>query len=81
MIIDKLGKAESAGVKYMLSEQKYLWKNAPHFIPNATLRLFIKYGAYALGKKNRFIPYSLSCYLSRHPGFWRQKRVLSEQSA
>ncbi|NPA71655.1 MAG: glycosyltransferase family 2 protein [Gammaproteobacteria bacterium] len=69
-ILEKFGKAEGEGLRYVRSELAFLLKKKPMHIPKALIRLPIKYIAYKLGNLEAFLPKFLKQHLSMHPHFW-----------
>jgi len=70
-ILDKYGKAEGEGVKYIKSELKYLIDHhAYHLIPSFFIRNGMKYLGYKLGHNYTKLPYWLIKKLSMHYRWW-----------
>lgn len=74
-ILDAFGSAEGAGKKYLLSELKYLWGNAPWLIPKSVLSVLCKYCGYLAGKNERILPASIKRFLSMNPRFWAREKL------
>lgn len=73
----ELGNAEQEGIRYVLSEARYLMRHAPWLIPSAMLRTGLKYLAYRLGLMEHFLPILLKERLSMHRHYWHTfKRIL-----
>ncbi|GFO54717.1 rhamnosyltransferase [Geomonas sp. Red276] len=71
-ILDRFGKPEGEGKKFVLSELKYLLKNSPFTIPAAFLRTASKLVAYKLGSRWNSIPRWLVQDLSMNKGYWKK---------
>lgn len=69
-ILDQFGSSESEGARFVKSELKYLVKNAPHLIPTAIARTFIKYFAFKIGQNEHVLPTKLKMFLSMHKNYW-----------
>lgn len=70
-LLESIGKAEGEGKKFVISEFRYLLKQAPLYIPSALLRTFFKYLGYKLGWMEGRIPKSLKIKASMNKGFWK----------
>ena len=66
------GKAASEGKKFVLSELKFLSKNAPHLLPKALLSTFAKWVGFKLGYHYKKLPYAWCRWLSMHKGYWKK---------
>ena len=66
------GKAVAEGKKFMLSELKFLSKNAPHLLPKALLSTFAKWVGSKLGYHYQKLPYAWCRWLSMHKGYWKK---------
>lgn len=67
-------RAEGAGVKFALEQIGHLASSgAWTWIPRTTLELGLKFVAYQLGKRERFLSLDLKRRLSMHPHYWREK--------
>lgn len=66
------GKAASEGKKFVLSELKFLSKNAPHLLPKALLSTFAKWIGFKLGYHYQKLPYAWCRWLSMHKGYWKK---------
>lgn len=69
-ILEQFGRSESEGAKFVKSELKYLVQKAPHLIPTAIARTFIKYFAFKIGQHEQLLPTKLKKFLSMHKGYW-----------
>ena len=74
-LIDEFGTAGGEGLRYVLSEMRYLWKQAPSLIPLAAIRTGGKWLAYQLGRHEALLPRSFVVAISAHPYFWDDHRV------
>lgn len=69
-----LAKPSGEGLKYFRSLIQYLIAERQVLsLPRAFLEVAIKYLAYQLGKRYRYLPIALSSRLSMHKYYWRQK--------
>jgi rhamnosyltransferase len=68
---ESFGQAEGEGIKYVLSELKYLWNEKPRVIPSALLRTALKFMGYKLGLMEQAIPLSLKIHLSMNKQYWK----------
>jgi len=69
-ILDEFGQPEGEGVRYVMSELRYLAKRAPWAIPSAIARTAGKYAGYKLGQRYDRLPRSLWRKLSMHRRYW-----------
>jgi rhamnosyltransferase len=70
-LIEKFGKAEGEGKKFIKSELNYLIKNrAYHKLPEFVIRNGMKLIGYKLGKNYKKLPKSLAKSLSMHKSWW-----------
>lgn len=76
-ILKSFGAAEGAGLRFLLSQLKYLWVNEPWSIPSAILRTFAKYAGYRLGRMEAQLSSAVKRHLSMSPHYWikQQKRL------
>ena len=75
-LLQRFGGATGEGKRFVVSELKYLLRNAPYLIPSAMVRTFMKLFGYRLGRAYKSLPTEWIPRLSMHKGFW-QKRVSS----
>jgi rhamnosyltransferase len=68
-----LGSAESEGKRFVISEMRYLSKNAFWRMPEGLLRTVLKYLGFRLGLLEKRLPDVLKVKLSMSPGFFSQK--------
>jgi len=71
-IINTFGGAENSGKAYVISELKYLIRNAPWYLPRSILLVFIKYLGYKIGSIERILPNRLKEHLSMNRRFWQR---------
>jgi rhamnosyltransferase len=69
-IINKFGKAEGEGFRFVISELRYLLRHSFWRIPEALLRTLSKYIAYRMGLMEVHIPLKIKKYLSMNPGYF-----------
>lgn len=69
-LLEKFGNPEGEGGRFVRSEIKYLYHNAPHLIPIAMMRTILKYAGYRLGRLEHMIPLSVKSKMSMHQSFW-----------
>jgi rhamnosyltransferase len=70
-IIKEFGKANDEGLKYILSELKYLFRLGKFYLlPEFFIRNFFKFIGYKLGWNFKILPKSLILKLSMHSGWW-----------
>lgn len=69
-ILQTFGKAEGEGLKFMVSEFKYLLKKNPFLIPSAIIRNMMKFAGFRLGLLEHSMPLWLKQRLSMNRGFW-----------
>lgn len=70
-ILDAFGKSEGEGLRFVLSEWKYLWdKRQLHYFPKSIVHIVAKYIGYQLGKQEKILPLILKRKLSMHWRWW-----------
>ena len=67
---EHFGSASGEGRRFVLSELKYLLKNAPHHIPSAVTRTFAKYLGYKIGRRESRIAPRLKHRLGMNRQYW-----------
>ena len=77
-LLEKFGKPEGEGVRFVRSETAYLWKHAPRLIPSAWLRTLLKLAGYRLGKAEAGLPLRLKMRLGMHHGYWKKNEAACE---
>jgi rhamnosyltransferase len=65
-----LGGAEGEGKRFVLSELRYLRRQAPALIPVALIRSAFKLIGYRLGRLERYLPRGIKLACSMNRGFW-----------
>jgi rhamnosyltransferase len=71
-LLEKLGKPEGEGVRFVRSETAWLLKHAPHLLPSAWLRTLLKLTGYRLGKAESCLPLWLKRRLGMLHGYWKK---------
>lgn len=69
-LLERFGKPEGEGMRFVRSEARYLMRHAPWRLPEAALRTLMKYTGYRLGRSERRLPWGLKHRLSMHRGYW-----------
>lgn len=70
-IVKSLGKAEGEGIRFVLSELRFLIHNRRiSLIPIALIKTFFKLAGYRLGLKEANMPRYIKKYISMTKGFW-----------
>ncbi|BBA36240.1 family 2 glycosyl transferase [Methylocaldum marinum] len=70
---ETFGKAAGEGRRYVVSELRYLAKNAPRLVPSAVLRSGLKWLGFKMGSSlHRKLPLFLNRRLSLHRAYWRR---------
>ncbi len=64
------GGASGEGLRFVISELRYLMKNAPWLIPSAVLRTGLKWLGFKLGSLHQGLPRSLRNSFSLHKTYW-----------
>ena len=67
----ELGSAEGEGLKFVISESKYLLKNAFWRIPEGLLRSICRYAGFRLGLVENRLPVNLKKKLSMNRGYFK----------
>ncbi|MGV6987520.1 glycosyltransferase family 2 protein [Testudinibacter sp. P80/BLE/0925] len=67
----KFGTASSEGKKFVLSEIRYLWNNAPWLLPKAALATLMKWLGFKLGFAWQKLPLACCKQLSMYKTFWK----------
>jgi len=70
---ERFGTAEGEGMRFVLSELRYLLGHGAYLVPSAVVRTGLKYLAYRLGLMEGRLPLALKTWLSMHKGFWRRQ--------
>lgn len=75
-IIEEFRAADSEGLRFVVSEMRYLFNNKKYFwIPRAIISTFIKFASYKLGFYEPLIPSVIKKSLGINPAFWTKKEV------
>jgi rhamnosyltransferase len=64
------GGASGEGLRFVISEMRYLIKHAPWLIPSAVLRTGMKWLGFKLGAQHRAWPQAVSRFFSLHKTYW-----------
>jgi rhamnosyltransferase len=64
------GGASGEGLRFVISELRYLMKHAPWLLPSAVLRAGLKWLAFKLGDLHQGLPQVISRSLSLHKTYW-----------
>lgn len=78
-LVDEFGKAEGEGLRFLLSEMRYLLKREPHALPSAWVRTLAKYAGYRLGQMEPTMSSRLKKKLSMQPFYWAQKEAALQE--
>ena len=66
------GGASGEGLRFVISELRYLIKHAPWLIPSAVLRTGLKWLGFKLGALHQGLPRAMRSCLSLHKTYWLQ---------
>ena len=77
-LIGHFGSTGGEGLRYVVSEFRYLARTAPQLIPLATIRNVSKWLAYQIGMKERHLPLWSKRVLTGQPQYW-QKHPAEEE--
>lgn len=69
-IRESFGKASDEGIKFLLSELRYLWQHRPVLVVSAMVRTAFKYAGFQLGLWERYLPLWLKRRVSMHRNYW-----------
>jgi rhamnosyltransferase len=67
----EFGGTGGEGKRFVLSELRYLWREAPVLIPSAILRTLVKWAGYQLGQREKSLSVRLKRRLSLYKDFWK----------
>lgn len=70
-LLEKFGRPEGEGARFVRSETGYLLKHAPHLLPSAWLRTVLKLAGYRLGRMESRLPLWLKQRLGMLHGYWK----------
>ncbi len=73
-LLDAFGKPEGEGLRFVLSEWRYLGRTAPWRIPEAFLRTLCKYLGYKAGRHSASLPAAWRVRMSMHSNYWSAAR-------
>jgi rhamnosyltransferase len=73
-LFDHFGTASAAGLRFVLSEMAYLFREEPTSIPEACLRTLLKYIGYRLGGNQSKLPCWVKERLSLQSGYFTTVR-------
>ncbi|MBI5889610.1 MAG: glycosyltransferase family 2 protein [Nitrosomonadales bacterium] len=71
-LLQKLGKPEGEGMRFVRSETAWLWRHAPYLIPSAWLRTLLKLAGYRLGRIESRLPLWLKRRLGMLRSYWKE---------
>ncbi|OGR40378.1 MAG: hypothetical protein A2051_05535 [Desulfovibrionales bacterium GWA2_65_9] len=69
-LLEKFGKPEGEGMRFVRSETAWLWQHAPQLIPSAWFRTLLKLAGYRLGKMEADLPVWMKRRLGMLHGYW-----------
>jgi len=69
-VVAKLGGVSGEGLKFVLSEFKYLTFRNPLLVTSSIIRNYLKYIGYKLGMHHNFLPLWLVRFFSMHKNYW-----------
>lgn len=69
-LLETFGSAGGEGLRFVVSEMRYLWRNAPLWIPAALLRTLAKWAGYRLGRLEAHLPLAFKRWCSMHRAYW-----------
>jgi rhamnosyltransferase len=69
-LLQTFGEAGGEGLRFLLSETKYLLLRSPSWLFTATLHTFAKWMGYKLGRLEAYLPLHLKRLFSMHKGYW-----------
>ena len=70
-IRQQFGTAENEGLKFVISELRYLLRHAPWRIPEGMLRTMFRYAGFRLGLIDRHIPLNIKRKISMNPRYFK----------
>ncbi|MDO9241581.1 MAG: glycosyltransferase [Methylicorpusculum sp.] len=74
------GGASGEGLRYVLSETRYLIRQAPWLIPSALFRTGLKWLGFKLGALHLSIPFPLRSCFSLHKAYWLRNRPVQSNN-
>ncbi|MBI3775688.1 MAG: glycosyltransferase family 2 protein [Gammaproteobacteria bacterium] len=66
----RFGNASNEGMKFLISELRYLWQHRPVLVISALIRTAFKYAGFQLGLRERYLPLWIKRRMSMHRRFW-----------
>lgn len=69
-LLQTFGETGGEGLRFLLSETKYLWRHAPTWLFIAILHTLAKWIGYKLGRQETYLPVRLKRFFSMHKGYW-----------
>ncbi len=74
-MIDLLGSAGGAGIRFWKSETQFLLRNYPSWLPRSILHNLLKYGGYKMGLHFKLLSNSMRKRFSYDQGFWERTQL------
>lgn len=71
-LLDHFGSSHGEGLRFIVSEIRYLASNSPISIPRALLGDFCKYIGYQLGRRSPILPSALKSALGMNKTYWNK---------
>jgi len=71
-LLNRFGRANGEGKRFVFSELSYLANTAPHLIPSAIVRTGLKLFAYRLGRAEKKLTPEMKRHFSMHHRFWTE---------
>ena len=72
-LLQTFGKAEGEGLRFVISEIRYLLRHEPASIPRALAGTLAKYAGYRAGRLERFLSPAIKANLSMAPAYWKAR--------
>lgn len=69
-LLQTFGAPGGEGLRFVLSELAYLWRQAPAWLPLALISTFAKWLGYKLGRNEAYFPMKVKRWCSMHKGYW-----------
>jgi rhamnosyltransferase len=69
-LLETLKAPEGEGVRFVASEVRHVWREAPWLVPEVAVRNAAKYAGYRLGRVYQHLPSRLCRRLSMTKGYW-----------
>ncbi|MGV6809810.1 MAG: glycosyltransferase family 2 protein [bacterium] len=74
-LFKKIGKPDSEGLRFLISQLHYVIKNRLVLLPKAVLQIIIKYIAFKIGRYYRFLPRYLWQKISAQKAYWQPQQI------